>query len=117
MNEKEVIKRLKEQLLYCIRDHGRVTKYDKGYCIKYIMDFIFYDSADSEKEMIKKATKFYEENIIKRLDIPSEKFEDLTYIVFDDCVVVKSQGNEILSVLKKNIPEFIEELKKVGDAI
>ena len=47
----------------------------------------------------------------------SEKFEDLTYIVVEDCVVIKSQGYEMLSVLKNNIKVFIDELKRIGDAI
>ena len=81
------------------------------------MDFLFYDSADSEKVMTKKAQKFLNDVVLKRLDVPSEKFEGLTYIVVDDCVVVKSQGNEILSVFKHHIKDFAEELKRIGDAV
>lgn len=117
MEEREVIRNLKEHILHCINDHGKLTMYDRGYCIRYIMDFIFYDSADTEQEMTKKAKAYLNDKVLKRMDIPSEKFEDLTYIVVDDCIVIKSQGNEMLSVFKSNIKAFVDELKRIGDAI
>lgn len=117
MEEKEVIKNLKEHILYCIKDHGRFTKHDRGYCISYIMDFVFYDSADTEKEMTKKAQDFLQEKILKRMDIPSEKFEGVNYIVVKDCVVIQSTEGQVLTVMKNNIAEFIKELKGIGEAI
>ena len=117
MEEKEIIKKLKEHILYCIKDHGKLTKFDKGWCIRYIMDFMFYDSADTEKVMEKKARAFFEKKIMKRLDVPSEEFEDLRYIVIDDCVVVKSKDDGMLCIQKKNIASFIKELKGIGEAI
>lgn len=117
MEEKEVIKNLKEHILHCIKDHGKVTKYDKGYCIRYIMDFIYYDSSDNEKEMTKKAEEFLREKVLIRLDIPSERFEDTKYIVVGDCVVVDSKDNGMLCVAKNSIAEFIKELKRIGEAV
>ena len=117
MEEKEVIKNLKEHILHCIKDHGRLTKFDKGWCIRYIMDFVFYDSADSEKVMTKKAEQFLKEKVLDRIDIPSEEFEELTYIIVGDSVVINSKGNGMLCVTKKYIAEFIRELKGIGEAV
>ena len=36
MEEKEVIRMLKEHILHCIQDHGKLTKFDRGYCLRYI---------------------------------------------------------------------------------
>ena len=55
MDKNEVIKRLKEHLLYCIKHHGSVKSTDKEYCIRYIKDFLFFDR--------KQAKEFYEQNI------------------------------------------------------
>lgn len=117
MEEKEVIRMLKEHILHCIQDHGKLTKFDKGYCLRYIMDFVFYDSADNEKVMTKKAEKFLREKVLVRIDIPSESFENTKYIVVGDCVVVDSQDNGMLCISKKSIAEFIRELKRMGEAI
>ena len=117
MEEKEVIKKLKEHILHCIADHGRLTEYDKGYCIRYIMDFVFFDSADSEKVMKKKAEAFLKEKVLKYFEIPSEKFDNTTYLIIDDCVVIKTKNDGMLCIAKNNIGNFIKELKGIGDAL
>ena len=117
MEEKEIIKNLKEHILHCIKDHGRLTKFDKGYCLRYIMGFLFFDSADNEKVMTKKAEQFFKEKVLNRIDIPSEEFEKLTYIVIGDSVVIDSKENGMLCVTKKYIAEFIKELKGIGEAV
>ena len=43
MDKKEVIKRLKEHLQYKTRRNPKITKFDKYYCLNYIMDFLFCD--------------------------------------------------------------------------
>lgn len=55
MSEYEVVVRLKDHLLYCIRDHGTIKSTDKQYCIRYIMDFLFVCRTQ--------AKQFYEQNI------------------------------------------------------
>lgn len=55
MDKKEVIARLKEHLLYCIRHHGIVNNKDKEYCIRYIKDFLLIDR--------KQAKEFYKQNL------------------------------------------------------
>lgn len=117
MEEQEIINNLKEHILYCIKDHGKLTKFDRGWCTRYIMDFMFYDSADDEKTMEKKAKLFFEENIIKELDVPSEEFDGLKYIVIEDCVVVKTKDDGILCIQKKHITSFVKELKRIGEAV
>lgn len=56
MNEKEVIKRLKEHLVAMRNQRGCNNSKDKFYCIYYIMDFLFLNR--------KQADEFYEQNIM-----------------------------------------------------
>ena len=49
MGKSEVIKRLKDHLQYCIKNHNIINKKDKEYCIRYIMDFLFVGRVEAKK--------------------------------------------------------------------
>ena len=49
MVKSEVVKRLKEHLLYCIKHHGSIKHTDKEYCLRYIMDFLFVGRVEAKR--------------------------------------------------------------------
>ena len=107
MSEQEVISRLKEHIQHCLNDHGRITKYDKGYCIRYIMDFTGKKKKDAEK--------FYREKVLYKDTVKSEKFEDTEYMRYlDGELVVKTEKYGTLNISACKINDLFKELQMVG---
>ena len=103
----EIAKRLKEHLQHCIQTHGRITKYDKNYCIRYIMDF-------QPKFKKQEAESFYRDNVLYEKSIECEKL-NITFDVYMDGEIIINAGDcGLLNVAKGKIKDFVKELQIVG---
>lgn len=107
MSEQEITSRLKEHLKHCINHHGRINNDDRGYCIRYIMDFKQCNKAEAEE--------LYKEVLYKDT-IKSEIFEGTEfYRYMNGELVIKTQNCGMLNISMENIPKLIKELERLGE--
>ena len=110
MSEQEITSRLKEHLQHCINEHGRISKYDKGYCIQYIMDFTGMKKKDAER--------FYRDEVLYNGTVKSEIFDDMEYITYmDGELVIKNKQCGVLNISADKIKDLFKELQMVGGVV
>ena len=108
MSESEVIRRLKEHIRACIIKHGRISKTDKGYIIKYIMDFLPWLSKED-------AVRFFREKLFP-VTVQSDDL-GVKYDVYIEGVIVDAGEYGKLLIDKDKMLKFIGDLKMVGGVI
>ena len=110
MSEQEIVSRLKGHLQHSINDHGRINKYDKGYCIQYIMDFAGMKKKDAEK--------FYREKVLYKNTVKSEKFNDMEYTTYmDGELLIRNKQCGVLEISVDKMDDWFKELRMVGGVI
>ena len=110
MSLTEIVKRLKEHLRHCIQTHGKINKYDKNYCIRYIMDF--------QPEFKKQdAELFYRDKVLFEKSIECKKLNITFDLYMDGEIIINAGDCGLLDITKGAIKEFVRELQIVGGMV